>query len=380
MAGAEQYLFEVMCALKNSFEVHLLCPGRGRLTEKAQREKIPTHVIPYFWFLTAPSFFWTQLVFLPANLITFFWIIRFMKKFKFDLVYTNTCVAVSGPLAAKVCNIPHIWNIQEAFGKGSYEYGFPFLSKKNIAAMILKLSHAVIVPSKFLRECFLKDTWEKISVVYHGIDSSPSVLSDEAKMQMKRHYEVGEKDMVLTVAGSLQERKGQWYAIQAMPSILKKYPHAKLLLAGEFARGTSDYKMKIMSEIKKHRLESVVKFLGYLSEPSSVYQITDILLVPSLYEPMGRTWVEASFYKVPSIASRVGGIPEVMEHGLVGLLVPPGDSKAITDAVLALAEDPQKLKTLGEKACQRIPQHFVMADTIAKIKGILDQTLQRDAR
>jgi glycosyltransferase involved in cell wall biosynthesis len=91
---------------------------------------------------------------------------------------------------------------------------------------------------------------------------------------------------------------------------------------------------------------------------------------------MGRTWVEASLYKVPCIASNVGGIPEIIENGSDGILILPGDNAAIAEAVLALLEDRQKMKTLGETAFLRIPPHFVMADTVQKIANIINQTLK----
>ncbi|MFZ2957927.1 MAG: glycosyltransferase family 4 protein [Candidatus Ozemobacteraceae bacterium] len=364
-----------MRCLQDSFEIHLLCPGNGLLVENARRENIRIHIIPYFWSLTLRPFFWTQAFFFPANLITLLFIVRLFRKLKFDLVYTNTCVAFSGPLAAKLCNIPHIWHIHEAFGPGSYEYSFPFFSQKAIARQILTLSNIVIVNSNHIRQCFSLQTSKNIQLVYNGFSLSGKLAGDEKKLEIRKRYGLDPDDIVLSIVGSIQKMKGHLSAIRAMPSILKKHPNAKLLIAGKFTQGSYFYKKTIESEIAIHHLNDAIIFLGNISDVSQLYLITDILLVPSLYEPFGRTIVEAAFYKVPCIASNVGGIPEIIENGVDGILFSSGDSTGMAAAVLDLLKDRNKRNALGENASKRIPPRFVMTNIIQEVANIINQTL-----
>jgi glycosyltransferase involved in cell wall biosynthesis len=149
--------------------------------------------------------------------------------------------------------------------------------------------------------------------------------------------------------------KGVAYLVSAMAKVAEKNPKSLLVLVGK-GDDKGEEEIKLKEQVEKAGLTDKVLFLGWRSDVDEIMGCFDIFVLPSLNEGMGRVLVEAMAAGLPIVASRVGGIPDLVKDGKNGLLVPPADSSALAKAISDLLEDKEKRKRMGEvgtKICQQ---------------------------
>jgi L-malate glycosyltransferase len=147
--------------------------------------------------------------------------------------------------------------------------------------------------------------------------------------------------------------KGQDSLLEAAQDILKEFPDTKFVFGG---RDTNQLK----PIAKKLGIEKNVEILGEIKNVPEVLSALDVFAMPSLKEGIATALIEAQSAKVASVASNVGGIPDVTISNETGLLVPPKDPKALASAILKLLKDPKLAKTMSEKAFERVKNTFTL--------------------
>jgi glycosyltransferase involved in cell wall biosynthesis len=154
--------------------------------------------------------------------------------------------------------------------------------------------------------------------------------------------------------------KGHLDAIAAMSALRSRGHDARLTIAGEDDAGGSGYRHVIEARIRELGVERCVTLLGAVSEDEVVghLQRSHIFILASLAEPLGVALMEAMAMELPVIATRAGGVPEMVRDGLEGVLVPPAMPTALADALERLARDPAHAKALGVAARRCIEQRF----------------------
>lgn len=189
---------------------------------------------------------------------------------------------------------------------------------------------------------------QKISTIHNGVVS----------IQVNEPLE----ENLILAAGRMVWRKGFSYLINAMPSILEEFPTAKLMLVGE---GT--YKEKLIKQVKKLNLQRSVVFKGLVSknELFHLYAKANVYVQPSLYEPLGNTILEAMSAQKAVVASRIGGIPELIRHRVNGLLVDPSSSSQLAESINQVLSDQTYCKQLGRNAKETMAAQFSW-ESIAK--------------
>jgi glycosyltransferase involved in cell wall biosynthesis len=150
--------------------------------------------------------------------------------------------------------------------------------------------------------------------------------------------------------------KGLTHLIAAMPEILRRCLEAHLLVAGD-----GEQRATLETQARELGLESRVHFLGYRQDVAAVADALDVFVLPSINEGQGRVLVYAMALGKPIVASRVGGVPELLGDGEAGWLVPPADATSLAQAVSSLLEDPLHAAKLGEAARSRAPRYSVEA-------------------
>jgi glycosyltransferase involved in cell wall biosynthesis len=164
--------------------------------------------------------------------------------------------------------------------------------------------------------------------------------------------ELGLKNEVLLVHSSnLRPLKRVDLLLEAAALIKPKDSFKLLILAGgNFA--------PYAETVRRLGLEGRVIVREEINEVEDYLQAADLGLISSDSESFCLSILEAMFFAVPSVATRVGGVPEVVENGVTGLLVPPGNAKALAAAAEALIQDPARRRVLGEAAAKRAREFF----------------------
>jgi glycosyltransferase involved in cell wall biosynthesis len=157
----------------------------------------------------------------------------------------------------------------------------------------------------------------------------------------------------LGVVGRLTQEKGHRFLIAAMPEILAQQPDARLLIVG-----SGPLERALRAEVEALALAERVEFLGYLEDVGAAVRQMDILIVPSLSDAFPLVVLEGMMMELPVVGTRVGGIGEIVLDGETGLLVSPGDSRAIAAACRYLLSHPDAARDMGRRGRQRALAEF----------------------
>ena len=183
----------------------------------------------------------------------------------------------------------------------------------------------------------LKIIPRRIKYIYHGINVTvPDSTNDTKEFRIARPQ--------LIIVGRVEEIKGHKYLFDAMPAIIDKFPDVKLLIIGN---GTQ--KEFLLSKTISLGIENNISFLGFRENPYPYIAHSDIIVLPSLFEPFGLVYIEAFALKIPVIAFDVPASNEIIEDNETGLLVPLANSKILTEKIIYLLQNPEKRNRLAEK-------------------------------
>lgn len=271
------------------------------------------------------------------NLISYFihsTIFTLKHKNDYDLIHAFS--GLPGSITAYLSGLPYIISFRGAEESG-YESRRDLLLKiiKPILALIYSRAKKLDANSQYLKNLVLKSfPGLKIDVINNGVDSRIFYPAKRWPLQP-----------VIFCSSRMGERKGVKYLIQAMPQVLIKFPQAKLILVGEGSE-----KDKIKQLVKNLKISSSVIFKGRLNHQqlAKLYRNSRLFVLPSLSESQSNALLEAIASGLPIVATDIGGNPELVTK-TNGLLVPPADSQAITEAILkALGRSWPKIR-LGQK-------------------------------
>jgi glycogen synthase len=206
----------------------------------------------------------------------------------------------------------------------------------------------------------VQPTPDRYTVIPYGIVPAPE--------EAIRPFDPKQGGMALTVlfVGRLEKRKGILDLFQAIPLILKQVPNVRFVIAGSDNSYYDGFQaktgMNYPAYFAKHyqRFTPHVIFLGAVSDESlqNLYQSCDLFVAPSLYESFGLVYLEAMNYAKPVIGCHAGGIPEVIEDGVTGLLVEPEAPAALAEAMISLLKSPARLRELGVAGRQQLLEKF----------------------
>jgi glycosyltransferase involved in cell wall biosynthesis len=175
---------------------------------------------------------------------------------------------------------------------------------------------------------------------------------------------------VVGTLGRLTEQKGHRTLLQAVASLVRNVPNLVLLLAG-----AGPLRAELESEAARLGLADHVRFLGMRRDRATLYAAMDIFVLPSRWEGLSLALVEAMGAGRAIVATEVGGNPEVVRHRQTGLLVPPVDAGALSDALLTLATDRQLRASLGDAAAADARMRFSIERHVTELAALYRQGL-----
>lgn len=244
-------------------------------------------------------------------------------------------------------------------------------------------STEVIVNSNYMK-CELQRLFglpfEKINVIPNGININNfnGITKD---YDFRRKYAMDNEKIILYI-GRLVYEKGVQHLISAMPKIINGYNDTKLIIGGK--GGMYD---ELREQAKNLEIENKVYFTGYLSskEVQKMYKCADIAVFPSTYEPFGIVALEAMLAGVPTVVSDIGGLNEIVDHGINGMKSYAGNSNSIADSVLALLYNHQLCNNIVKNAKTKVKQEFnwnkIAQDTFFTYEKAICQTMaEKQAR
>ena len=225
----------------------------------------------------------------------------------------------------------------------------------------------VIAISEFVREQLVKAgiSKEKIIVRYLGIDTERFTPDASSKEEWIRRFNLGPGQIIASTVSYLRPFKNPDILVEAFRELKTRNVPVRLFVAGggEMLPG-----LKELS--KKLDVEDYIHWLGNVSDPKSLLQASDMFLLASTGEAFGLVLAEAMACGAPIVGTRSGSLPEVVEEGKTGLLVPPRNFEELATAIQVLSTDPALRHQMSAQAQERVKNHFTVQDAVIKTLDI----------
>ncbi len=206
-----------------------------------------------------------------------------------------------------------------------------------------------------------------VRLIYNGVDLA---RYDETMpcCTFREQYGIEPDAVVVGVVARLEPEKGHPTLLEAWPAVLRAVPNAVLLIVGEGSR-----KAELEQLAATLRIAHRVVFTGRRDDVPEVTAALDVAVLPSYREAQGLSILEAMALSRPVVASRVGGIPEVIQDGVSGLLVAPHDPEALAAAIVRLLKDHPLADMIGRAGHDVVHERFCIGLMVRAVEGIYDE-------
>lgn len=360
--GPHQVMYRIVRQLHGErYRFSVITPGDGPAADHFRALGVDVTYIP-----EATAFYRTsnplQLLRFAARLIVGApRVAAYIRTRGIHLVHSTTAQCWVGGIAARLAGVPSIYHVHDV------TLGSPKPVGWLIAQMINLTSDRTLFVSEAARRALPLPSGaaHKACVVYNGVDTCEfrPGLSSEA-IHLELGLQPGQR--LVAAIGDLDERKGQEYLVRACVRVREVFPDVRFLFVGGVASGGRqiDYDQRVKNLARELGVEASTLFVGRRSDIPSLLNAVDLVVQPSLAEAFGLVVLEAGACGVPVVASATGGLLEIIADGETGLLVPPGDVKALSETIMVLLRDEPRRRAMGIAARQRIERLFDLSKHI----------------
>ena len=283
----------------------------------------------------------------PLRDITAFAVLLWhIRRLKPDIVHTHTSKAgILGRLAARLAGVPHI--VHTPHGHVFYgHFGRPaatlFLT---VERRFARFTEKIVALTAHERRDYLDLKVGRppdLLTIPSGVDLDPFEVDLSDPAAKKASLGLNPARRLVGFAGWLLPIKGPMHLLNAMSAVWENHPDATLVFVGKGAM-----EAELRRKVDRLGLNGRVKFLGWRNDLHEIMPLFDVFVLPSLNEGMGRVLVEAMAAGRPIVASRVGGIPDLVHHGVNGLLAPPRDEMKLAESIARLLSHPEEARRMG---------------------------------
>lgn len=208
----------------------------------------------------------------------------------------------------------------------------------------------------------------KLITIYGGIEITDKINIDEQK---KEEFGFERNSTIITTIGRLVPSKGIKYLLYTVARIVEHSPNVRFLIIGE---GPQKDELRGLAE--KLEINKYVVFTGIRKDIQAILAITDIFVLPSTSEGFGISILEAMAKTKPVVATGVGGVPEIIQDGINGFLVPPRSAESLAKKILFLLKNEEIACKIAQKGRKRIEKYFSIDETVSKTEELYE-TLTR---
>jgi len=358
LGGGEVSLLTLIKNLDQSRFTPIICAyDNGRFVERAQELGCTVHILTYSNILSQLRF-----VFKLAHLI---------KAENADLVHVNTLDIRAG-IATRIAGRKLIGHLRVIFPTTWIDRTF------------VKIAHKTISVSNAVRDhfCLAENTNPNtFETIYNAVDTQTFTTSN-----LREELNLSSETNIIGVVGRIDPWKGMETFVEAAAKVKSAHPNTHFVIAGAPGPATEEqtYDQHLKERVVALGLNDTFHFLGYRSDALNLIHQFTALVVPSRIlqtpngiktEGFGRVAAEGLAMKTPVIASRVGGLPEIIEHEKSGLLFTESDHNELANHIIRLLEDSTLRYQLSNTGHTRFNEHFSVDRHLLNIQSLYDRLL-----
>lgn len=341
---------------REKYSPTLLLPEKGGMEQRAVELDVPC-VIQRMPGLKNPLSV-LQLPFRLAELR------EIIKKSDIDLIHVNTSLrpALYAGLAARAAGVPAVWHVR-VMGRESV-----------LDRAVFSLFSKVIANSGATAARFdgFPGAESKVIVIHNAVDTrafKPGPPDEEPR----RRFGAGPDDLLIGIAGRIHDWKGHEHFIAAAGKLAAAgRKNLRFVIVGE-----GPYLEECRKFASASPAAGWIHFAGRRDDMPAVMNSLDILVLASDAEHFGRVVIEAMACGKPVVATNAGGVPEIIDGGVDGLLTPPRDADAIAEAISRLADSPRLRENIGKAALEKVEAKFAIRGHISRIQNVYESILNK---
>lgn len=347
VSGAERVLVNMVKRLdRQQFDPYVLCPEEGDLRRLVTAEGVPCASAPavqarFTWRID--KLFKTVLSIGKAVVD----VRRSLDWLNPDLVHANTLRAgIVASLAAIGTNRIVIWHVHDILPKHPFSAGIRYLAWLSRRTQIIAVSQAVA--ASFCGRLHFRD---RVCVIHNGTDLNAFPCKEPGSARLKQKLGIPEDAFLICAVGQICARKGLLELLEAFERIHGSVPQMHLAIAGKVVFVHEEqYFESLLRAVGDPGVSDRVHFLGEIRDISSLMQAADLLVLNSHEEPFGLVLVEAMSSGTPVLATRVGGIPEIVKDSENGWLIEKSDTAGLSRKMLELSQSKDLLERTAQYA------------------------------
>ena len=369
--GAQEHLYNIVSRIdRERYDVSIVSLSNGSAIRRLERTGLPVCVIDEPDDARAIEAVAAHLAALDADVVH-------GHMYRAEVVGTQAAwrLAESGRRRPYVVNTVHSSRIR------------PDEDRALLRRLTPKMDHVIAVSRAIVRK--IEDEGRvgaPVSLIYNGVDLQ-RYDHQEACCTLREEYDIPEGAPIVGVVARLEPEKGHPTLLEAWPSVLAAVPNAHLLIVGEGSR-CDELRAQAASlglfgsdpADPRSELGRRVIFTGRRDDVPAVTAALEVAVLPSYREAQGLSILEAMALSRPVVASAVGGIPEMIEDGLSGLLVPPHDPEALAAAISRLLLDHPLADTLARAGHDLVYERFCVEHMVRSVETIYDESVAEERR
>jgi glycosyltransferase involved in cell wall biosynthesis len=360
MGGAERDLLAMLGALnRGKWDPHVACPPHTPLSDRLAKEGVSWHPLalgPWRkWY--SPFLRW-----------------RDVKHLR----------AVRDDLAPALIHVNDIWWVPHTMSAAGRSPGLhkpvvahvrQEIEPQKVRRYRLESVDGIIAISRQVEQALIAGgvPRESVRTIYSGLPPAKGGVPD--RTEVCRALRVPEDAVLLGTVAHLFPRKGYDVMLRALPSILREVPTVHYLIIGT---GDRTYEQELKALALRLGIQARVHFIGFQDDVLPLLSALSLYVHPARMEGFGIAVVEALAAGKAVVATRVGGVPEVVDDERTGLLVPPDEPEELTGAILSLLRDERRRKSMGERGVQVAHERFTVTASVAAIERLYHQLIQAD--
>ena len=357
--GGERYLELLFDHLDPArYRALLICPEPGPFVERMEKRGVETHLVHL-----APLF----------NPFALWRLTRLLVRERVTILQTHgTRANFYGRIAGRLAGVPVIISTVHNSLKDYEVSAF----RQGLYAFLLRLTLPIVHRIICVSDANRRDVFEecpaaaaKMQTVYNGVDPAAFPSHPDRKKVRKELGIVS--GPVLVMIARLTAAKGHRYLLQAVPHLLKTWPELCCVFVGAGELRDSLHRMAIDLGV-----EQACRFVGARDDIADILAAADVVVLPSLSEGFPFVLLEALAMGCPVVASRVNGVPELIEDHKTGLLVPPRDPQALQAAIHEVLSDPTAASKMGAVGRTVVRERFTVHRMVADTTTIFDAAMQ----